>query len=326
MTDNRITQGHAIAQSQAQDQARSIPYRPQYNLITGKVTASILLQQISYWWHTCERKPFYKFRAPCQHEKCRKGDSWTEELGMTIYEFDGALKKIAAKVIKGANKTELAKTNLVVYWTDSDRITWYQLNEALFYLAIYYAYNDPQALADTSLADLPGKQEKSTKLSKQEKPVYIPSETTTEITTDIIGKSSKTEKAGPLTLILETKTAQDKLKYPIEYLSGITAQLLGLRKVPNHKFEANWESPLADLLDQVDGDVDCVEAALRAAAQEGRDNGMTMTTPSSLHGLALKALASDNGAESYDEILTRQEANEERIRREIARIREAEHD
>ena len=193
-------QGRAIAQAQATDRKHSIPYRPQYNLITGQVTATILLQQIGYWWHITGRKPFYKFRAPCEHEKYREGDSWTEEIGMTIYEFDGALKTIGTKITKGVSKTEALASSLVIYWTDSDRVTWYQLNEDLFYAAVYCAYNAPQLLESTPLPNLLGKLEKSAYLDKleksayldkREKPVYIPSETTTETTTETTSKQQQ---------------------------------------------------------------------------------------------------------------------------------------
>ena len=44
----------------------------------------------------------------------------TEELKITVREFDGALRIIGSKVIKGSNKAELTRTNLVLYWTDSN--------------------------------------------------------------------------------------------------------------------------------------------------------------------------------------------------------------
>ena len=183
--NDKIAQGRAIAQSQAQDQARSIPYRPQYNFITGKVTASILLQQINYWWHKNERKPFYKFRAPCKHDEYREGDSWTEELGMSKSEFDTALQAIGAKITKGVKKSELLKENIVIYWTDSNRLTWYQLNEALFYALLYLAYHEP---------DLLGKSGFRIYLGKSGNPIYLYSETTTETTTETKGFSRKPEK------------------------------------------------------------------------------------------------------------------------------------
>jgi len=111
-----------------------------------------------------------------------------------------------------------------------------------------------------------------------------------------------------LDLVLETKSAQDKLKRPITYLSETVADLLGLAKVPNYQYEERWESPLRDLLDQADNDIDRVEVALRTAAQEGRDNGMTMTTASSLHGLALKALAQTNGKNTTEDVEAREAA------------------
>ena len=123
----------------------------------------------------------------------------------------------------------------------------------------------------------------------------------------IVSKSrkSKTEPSNPdyLDLALATKAKQDKHKLPITHLSEVVADLLGLSKVPNHRFAELWESPLSDLLDQADGDIERVEAALRAAVLEGRDNGITLTTPNSLHGLALQELADrDNGQEAQAKI------------------------
>ena len=55
-----------------------ILYRKELNDITGGVTSTILLQQISYWWVKSGRKPFYKFIEPCGHERYKQGDSWVE--------------------------------------------------------------------------------------------------------------------------------------------------------------------------------------------------------------------------------------------------------
>ena len=71
-----------------------ITYRPKLNELTGSITATILLQQIMYWWDISGNKEFYKFKAPCKHPDYKEGDSWTESLGMTIYEFDSAYKKL----------------------------------------------------------------------------------------------------------------------------------------------------------------------------------------------------------------------------------------
>ncbi len=190
MTNPKIVQGRAIAQAQAQDQSRSIPYRPQYNLITNKVTASILLQQISYWWHISNRKPFYKFRAPCEHEQYREGDSWTEELGISGGQFDTALKAIGKKVTQGTKKTALLKENLVVYWTDSGRVTWYQLNETLFYALLYIAYHEPETLGNLGFRNLTGNTSFRNFVDNTEAPNYLYSETTSEITPEIIAAAA----------------------------------------------------------------------------------------------------------------------------------------
>ena len=71
-----------------------IPYRKELNAITGGVTATILLQQVSYWWKKSGSQPFYKFIQPCKHEKYHDGDSWTEELGFSRKEFLTAIKKL----------------------------------------------------------------------------------------------------------------------------------------------------------------------------------------------------------------------------------------
>lgn len=121
-----------------------ITYRPRWNQLTGSLTATILLQQMLYWWYKSGRKPFYKFFAPCKHRAYREGDSWQEELGFTKHELETAIKKIAKKVTTGVSKTEALKNHLVIYWTDRNRMTWYQVNEEFLrqkLVALYSAEN-----------------------------------------------------------------------------------------------------------------------------------------------------------------------------------------
>ena len=110
-------------------------YRKRYNDITGSVTASILLNQIIWRYDGNKEKPFFKFIAPCVHRLYRKNDSWLEELGFTKNEFIGAIDRIATKIAKGVSKSEvMEKTNarsLVVYWTESDRVTYWEVNTRL---------------------------------------------------------------------------------------------------------------------------------------------------------------------------------------------------
>lgn len=110
-------------------------YYSSFNKITGHILASILLSKILYWCDTMKR-PFYKFKEPCNHELYEKGESWTEELGFSRKQFDTALKKIGTKVTQGSSKSAIMAGNkpehIVVYWTDSNRLTWYSINSTLF--------------------------------------------------------------------------------------------------------------------------------------------------------------------------------------------------
>lgn len=139
---------------------RAITYRPLFARMVGSVTSAILLQQIVYWWGP-KQKPFYKFRGTgdpsksIKHKLYTPGDSWLEELSFSPAEFDGALRRIASKITQGTSKFEaLAVTDpswdaagrltnahhLVIFWTDADRVTWYQLNTTLLTNAIKQKY------------------------------------------------------------------------------------------------------------------------------------------------------------------------------------------
>ena len=138
--------GQAIADAQYKDKKGSIPYRKEYNAITGSVEGSILLQQIHYWWKEKGSKPFYKYRGPCNAEKCKEGDSWLEELGFTERQLDAALASVVVKITKGISKNEARKWSLVISWTDSNRMTWYEVNEVLYNVMVGLAYQSPELL------------------------------------------------------------------------------------------------------------------------------------------------------------------------------------
>jgi hypothetical protein len=112
------------------DDSRMIAYRPRLRKVAGSVTATILLQQIVYRWEHNNFQPFYKYKEPCAAPDCRKGDSWTEELGFSREEFDTALKQIGQKVKSEALKdySKRDHTKLVWYWVMPDRKTWYEVN------------------------------------------------------------------------------------------------------------------------------------------------------------------------------------------------------
>jgi hypothetical protein len=110
---------------------RTIAYYPNLNQLTGSILASLLLQQIVYWWESQDQQPFYKFSAPCQHRAYRPGDSWQEELGFTRTEFETARRRLGRKIQQGDEKSALRLGSLVLYWTDRQRLTWYELNTPL---------------------------------------------------------------------------------------------------------------------------------------------------------------------------------------------------
>jgi hypothetical protein len=167
---NLMFAGEQIARAQVADRERSIPYRPEYNAITGDVKASILLQQIWYWWQTNGRRKFYKYKEPCEADRYKDGDSWVEELGFTRYEFDSAMDTIGTKITKGVSKSEARNHAIVLYWTDSNRMTWYEVNEPVFFSLVGLAYNEPAGI-EIYRDYLLGKVEKA----KVEKSLYLES-------------------------------------------------------------------------------------------------------------------------------------------------------
>ena len=76
--------------------ARVIPYCKEYREIAGSVTAAILLKQLDFYFNNSP-DGFYKFLAPCDNEKYRAGDSWTEELGFGLSEFRTAFDQIGVR-------------------------------------------------------------------------------------------------------------------------------------------------------------------------------------------------------------------------------------
>lgn len=118
------------------DEKNSIPYRPQIAKHFENVACAILLQQILYWWVKNGCKPFFKFKQPCENSLYRAGDSWMEELGFSRREFNAARDVIAAK----SNDEKVFSDIGLRYWTDYNRLTWYDVNEdamSLFLSKIY---------------------------------------------------------------------------------------------------------------------------------------------------------------------------------------------
>lgn len=120
-------------------------YRPHLCTLIGSVTATILFQQIAYWYDK-QGGSFYKYKEPCKADDYKPGDSWCEETAFSRAEFDNAIQHIGTKLTNGVSKEDVLKVDsidisaddakdkikhLVIYWTDSNRRTHYQVNEPL---------------------------------------------------------------------------------------------------------------------------------------------------------------------------------------------------
>jgi hypothetical protein len=110
-----------------------IPYRKELNKITGGVTATILLQQMVYWYEKTGG-PFYKFKEPCQHKAYVEGSSWCEELGYTRREFDTAYKK-------------LEEAGFLSKKTSIDRMTYYDVNTEALESSLAVLYEKAESAA-----------------------------------------------------------------------------------------------------------------------------------------------------------------------------------
>ena len=92
-------------------------------------------------------------------------------------------------------------------------------------------------------------------------------------------------------LAMQIGQAEEKLSLPITHLVNVLVELLGLKEAPNYKYDDLWYDPLSDLLNMANKDIDKAERALREAYREAWQEGLTVTTAKSLHGLAVRALA-----------------------------------
>jgi len=71
-----------------------------------------------------------------------------------------------------------------------------------------------------------------------------------------------------------------------------------MKKAPNYRYDALWFEPLTDILDQAEGDIERAEEAIRASAAAAAADALTITSPRSLHGLALQELAARGNAQT----------------------------
>lgn len=142
---------------------KSVKYLPQLNGVTGSLHATILLLRILDWWQFAKRNSrdsFWKFFGPCNHNDYRKGDSWQEELGFTRSELETAFKLIGTRISKGVSKNEVLQSgepkSAIIYWTDSTRKTFYQVNEPVVLNLLWQSYSEkPHYISGVLSSDQP---------------------------------------------------------------------------------------------------------------------------------------------------------------------------
>lgn len=156
---------------------RVISYRPELTKIIGSVNATILFQQIMFRWTLNNQKEFYKYKEPCQARHYRVGDSWTEELGFTRREFDGALKI-------------LVDLDVVNYRVDIERKTWYSLNEEKSIEIINKSYPEKAETVSRKGGNVLYEKEETDFTNGHIPPFDHNTEITTKITTDITAENA----------------------------------------------------------------------------------------------------------------------------------------
>jgi hypothetical protein len=74
----------------------SIPYIKELMPLAKSISGCLIMQQLDFWF---EQKPdgFYKFMSPCDHSFYKEGDSWVEELGMSIDQFRTNFERIGVR-------------------------------------------------------------------------------------------------------------------------------------------------------------------------------------------------------------------------------------
>jgi uncharacterized phage protein (TIGR02220 family) len=200
--------------------ARPIPYNKAYRQIAGSVTATILMQQLEYWFEKMHG-PFFKFLEPVEGEKFgyKNGDSWTESLGFSAAEFRTAFKRIGiiytSKKQYDAVEDKFQGKMYCSYYDKVARKTWY--------------FRDPEKV-DANLRSL------RSLISRDQQPQSLETkdvnleraettqETTTETTTNITDKTKemqqeKTSKMAASPLV--TNSLDESADQVIDYLNSL---------------------------------------------------------------------------------------------------------
>lgn len=119
-----------------------ILFRPEINKVLKFPEATLILSQAIYWAKRSQYTAFYKFKEACKHIAYKTGDSWTEELGITVYGFDKGVKLLSDK-------------GLISYWVDrKTNLPKYEINidNLENFLAKIYSISKPKGQVQVSKA------------------------------------------------------------------------------------------------------------------------------------------------------------------------------
>lgn len=97
-----------------------IKYNPALVAEFGSQNAVLLFDKLEYWFSK-KADQFYKFIEPCAHPLCKKGDTWSEELGFSKKVFKTAFDKIGMRYISKTafeKETDPFKGKLFAYYQD----------------------------------------------------------------------------------------------------------------------------------------------------------------------------------------------------------------
>jgi hypothetical protein len=166
-------------------------YRKELNQITGSPTATILFSQLLYWFDKVNYAEFYKFLSPViysskiqeKDKKYKEGDSWTEELGFSEYEFTNAFSKIGKRYKSRTEYQNANDVNDYMFYSYIDKIshlTYYGINKELIEESIKIAYESKKQPKLRNL--ISGDQETQSRETKKLDFDITNTENTTEIT------------------------------------------------------------------------------------------------------------------------------------------------
>jgi hypothetical protein len=210
----------------------SIPYIPALRNLSGSIAASILMQQLDYWF---AKMPdgFYKFLEPCNNKLYREGESWAEELNFSKEELMGAFSKICLKykskkafdeALEDKDKDVFEGKYFYCSYHDRMRgVTFYFRNHTLLDSELDKVFSVSGESPLTVSRDLP-----LTDSRKSGKPTYVNGDlpltevgkTHLDITEDYIQKNTqKKEKENPKEKVLEkskTDQPQSSFEFKVE--------------------------------------------------------------------------------------------------------------